>query len=243
MTQSTVANAFLRAISALVLVFVVWQIAAALTNPLFWPDLPAVLTGLNELYSGGMFWRDTSVTLRAFLGGYVLAAVIGVSLGAALAQVPPFRLTFGTLISWLAAAPLVALAPLTIVWFGLEGIASKLAIAFIAAVFPIAGAIMDLARPLRKTDGTVVADQSSAEIEPKEIRRAILVGLRIGVTPALAAVLVCEMVASTTGLGYVIMNSMITFKVAMVVSAFIAAAIPAIVLTRIIVTIEMRLCA
>jgi ABC-type nitrate/sulfonate/bicarbonate transport system permease component len=48
------------------------------------------------------------------------------------------------------------------------------------------------------------------------------------------------MIGSEAGLGYVIMNSMATFKIATLVAAFIAAAIPAILLARIIAAIEVR---
>jgi ABC-type nitrate/sulfonate/bicarbonate transport system permease component len=221
MPQSTVTKTLIRGAIALVVVTVLWEAASLLVAPFLWPGPASVLPGLVRLFTPADLLRHTMTTFREFLAGYTIAAIVGVPLGVALAYSQPVRLILGTLIWSLAATPLVALAPLMAIWFGPTETVGKATLAFIAAVFPIACAIME------KTNSG--------------IGRTIVSGLRVGVSPALLAVVICEMFASTAGLGYVMLTAGASFDVAMLMSAYIAAAILGVMLTRILTAIEMRL--
>jgi len=237
MRQSAVMKAMLRGTIALAPMLVLWQVTSLLVEPFFWPNIATVVAELAKLLDPAALMPHTLTSLSEFLIGYITAAIVGVALGVALARSTVVRLTLGTLVSCLAVTPLAALAPLMGVWFGGAGIAGEATLAFIAAVFPIACAITEKAKePLSNSQ-----PRSAAPARSLDVGRAIVGGLRIGVPPALVAVVICEMVASGHGLGYLMLNAAVRLNVAMVVSTFIAIAVPGVVLTRILAAIEGRL--
>jgi NitT/TauT family transport system permease protein len=104
------------------------------------PTLPAVLGRVGQLVVSGAFWRDAWVSLQHFGLGYV-PALIGIPLGIAFAAIPPLRFIFGALFNGLAAAPLIASAPLMTGWFGI-GDTGKIALVFVVALVALASEVM-----------------------------------------------------------------------------------------------------
>ncbi len=123
-------------------VLVAWQVADAAFRP------PAyLLPGPVEITSA--FLADaprllvaTARTGLAALAGLVLAVVLGVGLGSVLSASRFLRRGVFPLASLLQMVPLVALAPLLVVWFG-YGPRATVASAVIVAVFPVLAATID----------------------------------------------------------------------------------------------------
>jgi NitT/TauT family transport system permease protein len=77
-----------------------------------------------------------TVTLSEVVCGFVIAAVLGLALGSAVALLPVFDKTIYPLILAMQTVPKIALAPLFLIWFG-YGIQSKIITAALIALFPI----------------------------------------------------------------------------------------------------------
>jgi ABC-type nitrate/sulfonate/bicarbonate transport system permease component len=221
-----------RGIFALIVAALVWEIAAlCVGNEMLVPDLGTVIGSTIDLYSKGSFWGHAWSSAQRFLAGYGAAVIIGIPVGLALGRIKAVRLTLGSLVSGLAAAPLAVLAPLTTFWWGADS-AAKVSLAFVAAVFPLMNKIM-----------TGLAGAEPHSPAGYRVTRCILAGLRVAIVPATVAVVVAEMLASVSGLGLMLMNAAGLSHVSWILAVFLIISLPVIVLTHILRSIETRLAA
>jgi NitT/TauT family transport system permease protein len=94
------------------------------------PGPPAVGRALIDMVVGGHFWQSLANTARRALSGYLLAIVIGVLLGVAVARVKVLRAALGSMITALQTMPSIAWFPLAIVLYQL----TESAIAFVVVL-------------------------------------------------------------------------------------------------------------
>lgn len=87
-------------------------------------------------WKGGTPLEAVSITLSRILGSFTLAVVGGVRLGLLMGRVRVVRLMARPIVSFLFPTPKVAVHPAPVILFGL-GTASKVAMGFAEAVFPI----------------------------------------------------------------------------------------------------------
>ena len=115
------------------------------------------------------------------------------------------------------ATPRVALLPLIIIWLGI-GIASKVGIIFLGAVFPM---LINARDGVKTTPQNLVNAAKSFGASEWQIFKSvvfpstvpfILTGLRLGVGRALVGVLVGELYAATAGIGFMITVAGATFQ-------------------------------
>ncbi len=110
-----------------------WGTRGASVNAFLFGSPSAVASNLAAMVGDGSLWTDARVTGLETLGGFVLGNVLGTALGLSLwfsrfasRVVQPFVLALGSI-------PIVALAPIAIIWFG-TGFASKLAMATLSVI-------------------------------------------------------------------------------------------------------------
>ena len=186
-----------------------WQaVAAAGMVPAYvLPSPGAVAAKWLALYNNGLLWHHASTTLLEGLLGFGLAFVIGVGLGYPLAR---SRVLGGVLAPYVAASqavPVVALAPLLVLWFGL-GLLPKVLICALIVFFPI---LVNTAVGLRTIDRSLIeaaqsmganAVQTLWYVEIPLALRTLLGGVKMGLTLAMTGAVVGEFVAASAGLGY-----------------------------------------
>jgi NitT/TauT family transport system permease protein len=104
-------------------------IAVALWQVVVWthwrPDYvlppPAAVAGaLGRLLRDGQFWKAVAITGQRALTGYLIAIVLGVVVGVAVARVRVLRAAVGSLITGLQTMPSIAWFPLAILLFKLS---------------------------------------------------------------------------------------------------------------------------
>ncbi len=78
----------------------------------------------------------TFVTLIAALGGFTSSLIIGSCVAMLFSQSAIFRVSFYPYAIFLQTVPIVAVAPIIVIWFG-EGTAAVIVIAFMVILFPI----------------------------------------------------------------------------------------------------------
>ncbi|TEA76952.1 ABC transporter permease [Allopusillimonas ginsengisoli] len=191
-----------------------WQLSSSLG----WVDeyiLPApsvvVLTFIDLLASGQLV-RDVGISALRVIEGFFLAAAVGLGLGLAMGLSPRFNAASDFILKVFKPIPPIAWIPLAILWLGL-GEAAKVFIIFIGAVFPILFNTLDA---IRQTDGRFVDLAKVLELKRGSfVRRIILpgalpqimTGLRIGITIAWMCVVAAELIAASSGVGYLIMQA------------------------------------
>jgi ABC-type nitrate/sulfonate/bicarbonate transport system permease component len=233
--------AVLRGLVALVVAALLWELAARyVEDPIRVPALPVLLQGIIGAYVRDAFWGHAWSSLQSFLAGYALAAVVGVPLGLLLGSLRPVRFVLGSLVTALSVSPLVVLVPLFVQWLGI-GMATRIAVAFVAAVFPLAATI---GAALGREHATLQAPPDGsqpAKTGVSNAMRAIVAGLRVGVVPAAVGVVIGEMLASQVGLGNLMMLASASVDVPFMAAIFIVATVPCLVLANILRAVETRL--
>src|SRR5207253_3055685 len=158
------------------------------------------------------------VSLNEFIVGFAVAAVVGVSLGIAIATSDRVRDFVDPWVSAVYATPTVALAPMFIFIFGIDA-PSKMAVVFLLAVFPI---VINTATGIRSTDQIYVEAARSFSASSPQIFSMVLnpsalpfivAGLRLGIGPVLVGVVIGEFIGARAGLGYLIFRSSQGFQI------------------------------
>jgi ABC-type nitrate/sulfonate/bicarbonate transport system permease component len=196
---------------AVLLFFAAWQAVFLFVpfNPLFISKPSLILTALTELAADGELWSDLAVSAVPFVYGFVAAAVVGVAFGIVMGWRVRVGYALDPLMTVFYASPLVALAPLLIIFFGV-GVAGKTIIIFLLSVFPF---IFNVAAGVRAVDRLLINVVRSLGGTEKDLYLKVIVpsvlpytvaGARIAVGRGLIGVLVGEFFAASEGIGYAI---------------------------------------
>lgn len=210
------------------------------------PSLVAI-RAWQMLLDGSLLFNGW-VSLQELLIGFVLGVVAGVGVGAAMVQ---WRAVNDSLELWIAAlyaAPMVALAPILIIWFGV-GTASKVAVVFIMVIFPI---IINTQAGLESVDRRLLLVARSfcssrwktfLTVSLPSAAPFIVAGMRQGVGKGLIGVVVGELFGAKAGLGNVITTASSVFDMPTLFVAVVTLAIAGVTLTALLRTFEVRLSA
>lgn len=188
----------------------VWESAPLLgVNPL-WTSYPsAVGARLVELAATGDLFRHLSTTLTEASLGLILAFAVGVPIGIAMARFRYAHAVAEPFIMALYSLPRVALAPLFIIWFGID-LFSKVMMSFSTVLFifmlniheglkTIDKDLIELFRTMRAPRAYVLRKVIFPWLVPW-----VIASLRIGIGLSLIGAVVAELIGSSAGLGWYI---------------------------------------
>ncbi len=205
---------------AVALFLTVWELVGNVfqwINPMFMSAPSLIFKAGYEMFRTGEIYHDLYVSGVEFLGGYFLAAAVGIPFGIMTGWYKRMSYIFDPFVNALNATPRVALLPLVIIWLGI-GILSKVGIIFLGAVFSILintrdgvkttpANLLNAARSFGASEWMVF----KTVVVPSTIP-FILTGLRLAVGRALVGVLVGELYAATAGIGFMITVAGATFQ-------------------------------
>lgn len=187
---------------------VLWQslVNARWLDPFVVSSPQAVGAFLLENLGTGKFWTDVQATVLATLIGFVLASVAGVVAAFVLAQSKHLHDVVDPILTFFNSMPRVAFAPLFVVWFGL-GITSKIVLAFSLCFFIVlSGALVGLTQV--DSDLNTITRQLGANRRQHFVKLvlpnalpSIAASLRLALIYGFLAVVVGEMIGSSSGLG------------------------------------------
>ena len=224
-----------------------WQLVTALRlYPVFIiPPPGAVLERLAEVWLDGSLLRHSLVTLQAVLAGLAGGVAVGVALGYLIARSPLLEDTLAPLIIGLQATPIVAWAPLLVIWFG-SGLTSKAITSALIVFFPtlvnmvvglrnVPASLRDLLRVHRATRW-----QTLRVLEIPAALPVLLGGLKISATLAVIGAVVGEFVSADAGLGFLITLARSRYDTELVLVAVMALAVMARTLYGAVALLERR---
>src|SRR4051812_11431929 len=220
MRANNVSAAAWRALHVVLVVlgfFVVWQVCVMLIKP---PDylLPAPLAIFRELGTAPLLYLNHALrTVGATLLGFSAALLVGCVAAVGIVYSRVLESTLYTLLVAFNSVPKIALAPIFIIWMG-TGLASKVAISFLIALFAI---VVDAVLGLRSVDPDAVdlfrALRSSRLQTLMWLRMPnalphLFSGMKVAISLALVGAIAGEFVASQAGLGYLILSAQGSFQ-------------------------------
>jgi len=199
-----------------------------------------------QLLQDGSLMRHLSVTLLEVLSGLILGVCAASLLGYLLAKSRVVERFLSPYIVASQAVPIVAIAPLLIIWLG-PGMFSKVLICALIVFFPVLvntivglrsvpEELQDLMRSLKATRW-----QTIRYLEIPAAMPVFLGGLRIGATLAVIGAVVGEFVGADRGLGFLINVGRGQYDTALVFVAVFTLIAMAISLYGLVVLLEARL--
>jgi ABC-type nitrate/sulfonate/bicarbonate transport system permease component len=203
--------AHLAPIAALLVAWEIFARSGAVT-PFMLPAFSAVAERIYEDALGGDLFLNIGVTLYRALVGFVIAAVGGVVLGAAMARSVAARWFFGPVISIGFPMPKIAFLPVIILWLGLYDV-SKITMVVLDAIFPVVTATVAGIASVEKELLWSARNMGARDREmlwqvllPAALPQ-ILTGLQVALPIALIVVVVTEMQMGGYGLGGAMMQA------------------------------------
>src|SRR5262245_42587688 len=225
-----------------------WELISRflVANALFLAAPSQIFAAIVALAKSGELWRHLSVSAIEFALGYVIASVLGIIIGFAMAESATMKRVLQPWISGLYATPTIALAPLFILWLGI-GIWSKVLVVIFLVLFPVT---INTEAGLRTTSERLIEMLRSFGATPRQIFFKvslpsavpfILAGLKLGIGRGLIGVVVAELFGSRAGLGRLIAQSADAFNMPELFAGVVVLAAAGIVLTAGFGWLENRL--
>jgi NitT/TauT family transport system permease protein len=210
-------------IFSVLLVGLVWELAAAFGGlPAFILPKPSqVWARFVQAIVDGTLLRNTAVTLLEILIGLALGVSVATILGYLLARSLHLEHLLSPYIVASQSIPVVAIAPLLVIWFG-PGLFSKILICALIVFFPVlvntVVGVRSVPEDLRDLMRSLQASgwQTLRYLELPAALPVFLGGLRIGATLSVIGAVVGEFVGANSGLGYMVNYARGLFDTALV---------------------------
>ena len=226
----------------------VWDVVVRITHlPAFiLPSPGQVGQRFLQTINDGTLLRHTSATLLEVVLGLLAGALTATVAGYLIAKSPLFEKIIGPYLIASQALPVVAIAPLLVIWFG-AGTFSKVLICSLTVFFPVLVNTVvglhtvsaDLRALMRSLHATPLQNLRYLEI-PASLP-VFLGGLRVGATLSVIGAVVGELVGSDRGLGFLISVGRGQYDTALVFVAILTLMTLAICLYGLVSVLEHRL--
>lgn len=195
----------------LVLFVALWRLVVYLGNyPAFiLPTPQRVAIRFAEALRSGTLQMHTLVTLREVFAGLALGLTVALVLGYGLAKSRTLERLLSPYIVASQAIPIVALAPLLVIWFG-AGSLSKILVCALTLFFPVLVntivGIRNVDADLRELMRSLQASrwQIFSRLELPAALPVLFGGLKVGVTLSVIGAVVGEFVGADRGLGFLV---------------------------------------
>jgi NitT/TauT family transport system permease protein len=222
-TLSINASRILLAVGLLV----VWQlISGPLVNPLFISSPLAVASQFIAWVKDGTLWFHTAITLQETLYGLFFGVISGILAGFLFGVQQVLAKIFDPFITAIYSIPKIALAPLFIMWFGID-IQMKVIFAAVTVFFLV---FFNTLSGVRNVDQNLIdavrlmggkRQDIMLKVVVPSAMGSVLIGVHIAIPYALVGAVIGELIASNRGLGYLIDSSASSFNTAGVFSALV----------------------
>jgi ABC-type nitrate/sulfonate/bicarbonate transport system permease component len=211
---------------------VAWEIIAQVEwiNPLVVPPLSRILKIFWDSTISGQIPMQVAVSMKRAALGYFLAAAVFIPLGIVMGLSQRVHRALEVVVEMLRPVPPPVVIPVALLIFGIED-EMKIFVIFFSCSWPILLNTIDGVRGLdwvllntaktfrlsrTRTIWQVVLPAASPQI---------MTGLRVSLPIMLILVVISEMVGSTDGIGYFILDSQRRFRVAQMYAGMFALAI------------------
>jgi sulfonate transport system permease protein len=228
-----------------VVLFVAWWFWSAGSKSLYFPPLSQILKTVWDQWVTGSARAELTTSLEHLLVGYVIAALVGIGVGALLWSLRYVRDATSPYLYFLYVLPAPVLVPAAMTLFGI-GFTMKVVLIAFAAVWPTLLNTLDGMSGVDqvKLDTSRVLGVSSLGNVFRVVLPAaspqIVAGLRNSLQVAIILMVVSEWQASSDGIGFYISNAQQSFDYVGMWSSFIVLAIIGIIANLLFVAAENR---
>ena len=194
--------------------FGVWVFVTAtgMVNELLVPAPQQVFASTYELFFERGFASDVLVSITRVISAFAMAAAVAIPLGVLMGTFPSIEAIFAPFVSAWRYLPAPSFIPILLMWFG-TGEAPKLALLFIGVIFFLITLIMDHTKNVREEliETALTLGASRATVVLKVVFPSVLPDIIVAMRQMLAMawtyLVIAEIVASTTGIGAMMMRA------------------------------------
>jgi ABC-type nitrate/sulfonate/bicarbonate transport system permease component len=237
----------LLSVGFVLLVLAMWQLSAALrwVNPLYSSSPKEVIVRAYHFLPSSEGLNDMKVSAEEFAVGIACSIVVGVVVGLLMGWYTVLEETLGLALNIFYSLPLVALAPIVVLWFGI-GLISKIVVVFVASLFPI---LVSTLSGVKNVDRTLVNVARSYNASRLDLWRTILLpaavpsvitGIRLGMATGLIGVVVGEFISAQAGIGFLISQAANNFNTDLMFVGLLILAVVSVILTFGLRAVERR---
>ena len=231
---------------AVLLVALEAAVRAGAVNAAIVPPPTVVVHKLYAVLSGGTFLKPLGQTLSLLFVSYAIGCGLAVGLGLLMGRHPFVEGLFEPLVEFLRPLPKPALLPPLILFLGL-GDAMKITVVSLGVFFPV---LINTVQGVRGTDpvlldvGRTFQHGQAAAVRKIVLPSAlplILAGMRVSLGLGLVLVIIAEMMASTGGIGFLVIDMQRSFRSADMYAWIVILGVLGYALNALFVRLERRL--
>ncbi len=220
-----------------------WEVTVRLRDTPRWFLPPPSIVASALVTSRATLLHHTWVTLQEVLVGFALSLVLGILVALAIASSRVVERAFYPFVIASQAIPIIALAPILLIWFG-YGMTPKVIVVGLICFFPI---VVNTVDGLRSVDPELIDLLRSMGAGRVAIYRIVMIpsslpylfsGTRIAAAVSVIGALIGEWVGSSAGLGYFMIRSAGQFATAKVFAAVLVSAVLGLVLFGLVSILE-----
>ena len=232
--------------ATLVVIVAGWEIAAIVFefNPIILPSPSEIVAAFFENYA--QLFRETGITMLEAALGFLLGSVIAyvtaiVFVHARLVQEALYPYAIA-----LKSTPLIAIAPLLVLWFG-NGIWSKVVMSALVAFFPVlVNSVNGLATVYRELQDLMKSLSASkwqilTKIRIPNSLGYLFASLKISSSLAVVGAVIGEFTGATEGIGYLINTSSYYLEIPLMFAAIIMISVGGILFFGLVAFLERRI--
>jgi NitT/TauT family transport system permease protein len=203
---------WLRPVAFIAILLAVWQIAIDRHPVHLLPDPVEVAGGIVDLIRHGLLLKYVVASLFRVTWGFVLAVILAIPLGLTIGWYSRATMAFNPIIQIVRPISPLAWIPIAILWFGV-GDGAAIFLIFMGCFFPLLLTAMNAVRNIPAVH--INAGRNFGLNTPALIYRVLypasipqlIVGLRITMGIAWLVVVAAEMIAVSSGLGFLIVDA------------------------------------
>jgi len=213
-------------------------------NPFFFTKPSLIAEAFKEQVQGAKLWHDLAISSRAFLWGFGFAVIVGIPVGLVMGWRRRVEYALDPFLTAMYASPLVALAPLLIIVFGV-GVLGKAALVFLLSVFPF---VFNVFAGVKSTDALLINVIRSFGGTEKDLYFKVILpstmpyliaGARLAIGRGLVGIIVGEFYAASEGIGFAISQAGDTYRLPDMFVGIIILSVIAVVLTEAMRRLEL----
>ena len=229
-----------------VLAVAAWAWTSSNSTSPYFPPLRDILQAFKDTWLFRNVPTDAAPSLARMGAGYGIAVVVGIAAGMVLGLVPLAGRALGPLLEFVRAVPPPMLIPVAILVFGI-GNSMKVFVIVAGCVWPILLNTIDGVRGVEPTmlemsrSYGVSRLRSWGQVLLPAALPQIFSGLRAALSIALILMVISEMVASTNGIGFFVLNAQRTFAIPEMWSGIILLGLLGYSLNGLLVLVERRI--
>jgi ABC-type nitrate/sulfonate/bicarbonate transport system permease component len=234
----------------IILLLTLWELAAASgTVPsMSFPRISAVLVTWWELIVSGELVRELLPSLWRMFAGYFIGIALGVTLGMLMGYFRFFYSLLEPITEVLRPIPSPAYLPIVILFLGIDDEMKIFMISF-ASLFPV---LLNTYTGVRSVDPIQLQTARTFGVTGWKLLWQIVLpsaapyiftGMRVSLAVALIVMVISEMVAASSGIGYFILSAQRGFKIHEMFAGVLTLAVVGYTLNRLFVAIENRVLA